>query len=520
MPYTSITHTANGRAAIAYARGNGGRGHNDNEVRNRMIVGVGMRPDETMSYEDQMAKDWVRASKKNKNQVRRIIGSFSKEELDPEDEMSIVTAANIGMAFVERNYPSHKAAIFVQTDGVGGLVHLHMIVNNVNTITWRGCTDEQCRASWVATQFDTVAAEYIDLSTGIGLNTPENKIGFEDTGVSDKKSTNPYIRKRREDGKYVWHDDLTERITDVVDHGTFRNHEEFVAELADIGVGAEYHETKKGHRYYTYELIDMNEFLSTGTPIPKNGTKAKSYKLGLFCDIDYIEQMMDSHKLDEKLKQEMVDHPERFEGGVRLTARELERDSDDDGYDYGGPYTFFDDLYEGTTDIYGDVVNEQDVDDEPALKVSYKKSPEPEDKPEPETEEVENEPVDEPVVIPEPVTVEQGGEEAAEEDDEDEVTELHVPRKWFSDDDLEQKRAKEQAKEELRIKLAARGIEVKRESLASAGTSAVEQRNADWISQLQTGANMELIADYDGPMAAMHEIEENEDDGDYDDWSL
>ena len=142
MAYTRISHTRNGRAAIQYARGNG-RGHNGHAKRNLLIGGVGMLPDEVMPFEEQMAQDWARASGKNKNQVRRIVASYSEKELDPHGEDSAYLALEIAQEFVEEAYPNRKAAIFVQNDGKGEKLHVHILVSNVDSIEHKGCTDEQ-----------------------------------------------------------------------------------------------------------------------------------------------------------------------------------------------------------------------------------------------------------------------------------------------------------------------------------------------------------------------------------------
>lgn len=503
MPYTSITHTAYGRAALAYARGHDGHGHNGNEIRNNLIVGVGMMPDASMSFEDQMAVDWARASSKNKNQVRRIIGSFSREELSPHDEMSIITAAEIGVEFVEENYPGHKAAIFVQTDGVGGLVHLHMIVSNVNTITGRGCTDEQCRSRFVATQFDTVAARHIALSTGIGLRGPENDLTFEENGVDapDAKSTNPYVRKLREDGKYIWRDDLAQRIDDVVEHGSFTTRDEYIAELGKAGVGAEYHETKKGRRYFTYELVDVSRFMETGTAIPKNSTKAKSYKLSYYADVEYVESQMAYNLTKAEQQRDMEAHPENYVEGIRK-------------------------------DVYERMVAEREAralpeeTAEPELTYRGKKPVEEEEEQQPEEDAPREKPALE--VTPEPVAVPAGDdEEETEEETEDEpeavaaddqepVDEVEkpavekAPKRWFSEDEIERQRLKEQAKEELRVKLAARGYNV-----PGSGHVTGEEQTGEtqaWIEKLEAGSQRDLIEAYDRMMAGLHESEAGDDE--------
>lgn len=510
MPYTSITHTAYGRAALAYARGHDGYGHNGNEVRNNLIVGVGMMPDDSMSFEDQMAADWRHASSKNKNQVRRIIGSFSRDELSPNDDMSIVTAAEIGVEFVEQNYPGHKAAIFVQTDGVGGLVHLHMIVSNVNTITGRGCTDEQCRSRFVATQFDTVAARHIILSTGIGLRGPENDLIFEENGVEipDAKSTNPYVRKLRADGKYVWRDDLTQRIDDVVEHGSFTSRDEYIAELGKVGVGAEYHETKKGRRYFTYELVDVSCFMATHTAIPKNGTKAKSYKLSFFADVEYVESQMADNLTKAEQQRDMEEHPENDVDGIRK-------------------------------DVYERMVAEREArafpEETAELELIYrgKKTVDEEEEQQPEEDAPREKPALE--VMPEPIAMIPGDDEEIEEeteveaeleaevsatddqkpvDEDEEPAEEKATKRWFSDDEIELRRMRAQAKEELRIKLAARGYNVR----GSEPVTGEHQNNGNqaWIEKLEAGSQRDLVEEYDRLMADLHESEAGDDEEDMD----
>ena len=165
MAYTRISHTRNGRAAIQYARGNG-RGHNGHAKRNLLIGGVGLLPDDMIPLEEQMAEDWARASDKNKNQVRRIVASLSKKELDPDDMDCAYTLLEIAQEFVEEAYPNRKAAIFVQNDGRGGKLHVHILVSNVDSIEYKGCTDEQTRFEYVKRNFNRVAGRHITLDNG------------------------------------------------------------------------------------------------------------------------------------------------------------------------------------------------------------------------------------------------------------------------------------------------------------------------------------------------------------------
>lgn len=137
MAYSRITGTRHGADAIDYARGNG-KGHNDKEVRNMVVSEVNMLPETVQPYEVQMKRYWNKASVKNKNQVRRVIQSFSRKELNPDKPEDIQKANEIGNEFARRAYPGHQAVVFTQIDGKSGLIHNHIIVNNVNMETLKG----------------------------------------------------------------------------------------------------------------------------------------------------------------------------------------------------------------------------------------------------------------------------------------------------------------------------------------------------------------------------------------------
>ena len=139
MCYTRITHTTNGKAAIAYARGCR-CGHNGHKQHNLLIGSVGMLPDEIEAFETQMEQDWIkRASSKNKNQIRRIVASFSPQELDAQNEDCAFIALEIAQEFVREAYPDRKACIFVQNDGIGNKLHVHVLVSNVDSLEYKGC---------------------------------------------------------------------------------------------------------------------------------------------------------------------------------------------------------------------------------------------------------------------------------------------------------------------------------------------------------------------------------------------
>lgn len=276
MAYTRISHTRNGRAAIRYARGDG-KGHNGHEQRNLLIGCVGMLPDDVIPIEEQMAEDWARASGKNKNQIRRIVASFSENELDPHDGDSAYSALEIAQEFVEEAYPNRKAAIFVQNDGKGGKLHVHILVSNVDSIEYKGCTDEQTKFGYVENHFDRVAGRHITLDNGKKaaekLSQNERRMREENEEAADNGGAA---------AAYIWKDDLRERIRIAMQNAT--SEDDFLEALENEGVTARYGTSKRYGEYISYELVDVPDQMANGG----RKCKARSYTLGEAYGVDAL----------------------------------------------------------------------------------------------------------------------------------------------------------------------------------------------------------------------------------------
>ena len=267
MPYSRVTHTAYGAEAIAYTRGDG-KGHNGAEQRNEYVMAVNMLPDAVMPFEQQMAYYWSKASSKNKNQVLRLVQSFSRKELDPDNPADGLRAAQIMYDTLQKGYPDRQAAIFVQKDGEGGYWHVHGVVCNVSMTDFKGCTDEQKSAAYLRQLTDTVCARYFDLDYGQGKDV-------------EKQSQT----ERAKEG-YVWKDDLKARIMAARDAA--RDMQDFYRQLTLHGVeGTEKTRRKSGDKYITFELTDTAGF--DGGKVPEN-LKARSYKLGGDYEYSALEQ--------------------------------------------------------------------------------------------------------------------------------------------------------------------------------------------------------------------------------------
>ena len=284
MAYTRISHTRNGRAAIQYARGNG-RGHNGHAKRNLLIGGVGMLPDDVIPFEEQMAEDWARASGKNKNQVRRIVASYSEKELDPHGEDSAYMALESAQEFVEGAYPNRKAAIFVQNDGKGEKLHVHILVSNVDSIEYKGCTDEQTHYRYVENHFDRVAGRHVKLDFG---KKAKEKYSQNERRIRDE---NEEAAEKGRAEEYSWMEDLRERIQTAMENADSEN--DFLEALEDEGVKARYGTSKRYGEYISYELVDVPPHME-GT---NRKYKARSYTLGDAYGVEALRE-----KLHEKYK--------------------------------------------------------------------------------------------------------------------------------------------------------------------------------------------------------------------------
>lgn len=287
MAYTKIPHTRNGRAAIQYARGNG-RGHNGHAKRNLLIGCVGMLPDEVIPFEEQMAEDWARASGKNKNQVRRIVVSFSEKELDPHDMDCAYAALQIAQEFVEEAYPNRKSCIFIQNEGVGQKLHAHLLISNVDSVEYKGCTDEQTKFEYVKQNFNRVAGRHITLDNG---KKAKDKFSQTERALEEE---NEEVAENGGAAAYIWKDDLRERIRIAMENAT--SEDDFLEALEDEGVTARYGTSKRYGKYISYELVDVPPYMEGAD----RKYKARSYTLG---DAYGVEALRD--KLREKAKERL-----------------------------------------------------------------------------------------------------------------------------------------------------------------------------------------------------------------------
>lgn len=273
MPYTRITPSRNGREALGYALN--GKGHDGSEKRNLLVGAVGLLPEQSMPYADQMELLWGKASSKNKTQVRRLIASFSQKELDPKDPKAAEIALQIMTDTLQEAYPGFPAVIAVQNDGKGGCLHVHAVTCNVNAETYKGFSDEQTKSWYLEKHFDAVAERYIELDKGDKakekVTQNERRQHAQNEEIEKHNAENPEDKKPL---NYIWKDDLKKRVQAAM--GEAKNRDDFLKRLTARGVEGTYRTSKKQGDFILYELTDTSGF---DGKIPQN-LKAKSYKLG------------------------------------------------------------------------------------------------------------------------------------------------------------------------------------------------------------------------------------------------
>lgn len=346
MPYTRITPSRNGREAIDYALGGvDAKGHNGNEERNLLVGSVNMLPPEVMGYADQMDIYWRKASFRNLTQVRRIITSYSKDELDPKDPHSPEIALAIHQEHARTAYPGRQVLICVQVDGKGGCIHVHEIVNNVSMVDQKGCTTEQTKFHYVAKTVDNIAEKYIKLSMDYKDKYDEKthtaKIPANNVTQNERRMRNANqaaVQDGKEPPHYIWKDDLKNRILAAMSEATSR--EDYLKRLTAHGVEGEYRTSKKQSNYIIYELTDTIGF--DGSKIPGN-LKSKSYKLGSDYSLDTLDKMIQAQAgiepkppVTPQAKQELT--PEELYDEEPETIPEIRDPTPEELYDEASKY--------------------------------------------------------------------------------------------------------------------------------------------------------------------------------------
>ena len=341
--YTRISPSKNGKASIEYALGLKGKGHNGHDFRNLMIGSVNMIDGNIMSYSDQMAMYWSKASDQHEVQVRRIISSLSLKEGSPDDPNAVLKLMFTCQDFIQKYYPDRQALICIQCDGEGGKLHSHMILNDCDMKSAKGCRLEQQQYWYVENCFDEIAKEYF------------GELDFGEKTISKRKS-----QYQRASKKPSWKDDLYDRISKVIEKAV--SWQDFHDRLKGEGVAAVYHEnTRDGDDYITYELTDCDNYRDKDGNLPgkKEWLRSKHHKLFKNTEYETLESLEAAFEencnkiIDQYSSAAVVDFDDEAE-------EPDDDDGDDDNIDDNKP--LYNNLFE-----YWAAHAEQLMHDEPAV---------------------------------------------------------------------------------------------------------------------------------------------------------
>jgi len=297
MPYSRITRTAYGADAIRYARGHG-RGHDGSEKRSLYTAGVNMLPDRALAFERQMKPLWDRMDARHKIQVDRCVVSFSPNELDPDKKADQLKALEIGCRIAEANAPRCQSAVFVQADGKGHKLHLHILTNDVRMDDHKGLEREAYYHPYFRKLVDKICKEYFSLDEPgkaperVSQSVRGRRAANERIAEYNRAEAEAAEREGREPmpmlEKYIWQDDLKARIKRAAasawDEDSFAKAlrldgvELLEQRRKDGSMTYVHHATRTMPEYYVYELIDTRGF-TFEKKVPAN-LRSRSCKMG------------------------------------------------------------------------------------------------------------------------------------------------------------------------------------------------------------------------------------------------
>lgn len=254
--YTKITSARHGTSAIDYVLQE--QGHYK-EKRNEYVTGVNLMLNGDVSVTEQMEQYWQKASGQNKTQVRRVVISFSEKEFDPENPESILRASELCRDGLAELYPDRQILVCTQTDGKGGKLHVHGLVNNVSMTDNKGLGAGMTGFFYLKREMN----KYME-SHGVELDKGENHGKMRETQTE---------RVFKEAQLYSWKDDLLERVKEAKESAT--SYEQFIDELNNRDI--EYDDSRK---HNTFVLTDTEAYVQDFGKEPDKVFKSRGKTLG------------------------------------------------------------------------------------------------------------------------------------------------------------------------------------------------------------------------------------------------
>lgn len=113
-----------------------GPAHNGNEKRNMNVYGLAgvagfEDPDDMYKMMDIERK--LNPNARRRHEAYTVMMSFSKDEIDPNNPEDVEKAQHIINDSISSAYPNRSAVVALQSDGKGGCLHGHVLLNNVDS---------------------------------------------------------------------------------------------------------------------------------------------------------------------------------------------------------------------------------------------------------------------------------------------------------------------------------------------------------------------------------------------------
>lgn len=274
MATVGVTSTKSCRAAINYVLGK------ENE-RAIAISGHNLNPYDAIHQ--MRSVQYLYNKDENYVQALRINQSFTKEDLNPDNEDDWQKANDIGYELAEELYPECQSLVVTHRDGKTGLLHNHLVVNNV------GLDGKSLRGnirSWA-----TIASKSDEICRIHGLSTLDHE-KIADYKNRDKRILNSDYQAEQS-GKESDRMRLMRYIEDVSQ--TAESMDDFKANMKEV-YGVKVNTRKrKGEMNITYKLSDATD---KGMKNNVNG-----FKLGNDYVHDSIQNVLEGNR-ERRIKQE------------------------------------------------------------------------------------------------------------------------------------------------------------------------------------------------------------------------
>lgn len=223
-----------------------------------------------------------------------IVQSFAEEELNPDRQEDLDKANEAGMRLA-RKYGGDDRQVMVVTQADNGKVHNHILLASTDTLTGKALRGANTRHPLLKQYSDEILKEM-----GI-TNQNEGK-----TRAKDRQSMGEI--KRRQQGLYVWKDDLKERIKKSLGRDGVVDGATFIQDMARLDVDVRIN--GKGNVSYRFEDEEGKD------------RKCRASRLGEDFGREGLKQAFEENQ--KKQKRTLIDWDKRMEERHRKFERERE----------------------------------------------------------------------------------------------------------------------------------------------------------------------------------------------------